>query len=87
MRKNFRISYGEQLIGRPNSLFQYWVTVHYNLISIVKPKQGAQYLKFILFWNNSLHVSGSLSVHYQESKTVHTASGVRVCHTGSVAAC
>jgi hypothetical protein len=44
----------------------------------------AQYLKFILFWNNTLHVSDGLSVHQQESKTVHTASGI--CHTGSVAA-
>jgi len=26
-----------------------------------------------------------LSVHHQESKTVHTASGV--CHTGFLAAC
>ena len=32
-----------------------------------------------------MHVSDVLSVHHQESKTVHTASGV--CHTGSVAAC
>ena len=45
----------------------------------------AQYLKFILFWNNTLHVSGGLSVHHQKSKTVHIASGI--CHTGSVAAC
>ena len=43
----------------------------------------AQYLKFILFWNNTLHVSDGLSVRHQESKTVHTAS----YHTGSVAAC
>jgi len=34
---------------------------------------------------NTLHVSDFLSVHHQESKTVHTAS--RLCHTGSVAAC
>jgi hypothetical protein len=45
----------------------------------------AQYLKFILFWNNILHVSDGLFIHHQESKTVHTVSGV--CHTGSVAAC
>jgi hypothetical protein len=30
--------------------------------------------KFILFWNNTLHVSDSLSIHHQES--VHTASGI-----------
>jgi hypothetical protein len=45
----------------------------------------AQYLKFILFRNSTLHVSDGLSVHHQESKTVHTASGI--CHTGSAAAC
>ena len=38
-----------------------------------------------LFRNSTLHVSDGLSVHHQESKTVHTASGM--CHTGSVAAC
>ena len=37
------------------------------------------------FGNNILHVSDGLPVHHQESKTVHTASGI--CHTGSVAAC
>ena len=38
-----------------------------------------------LFWNNTLHVSDGLSVHHQESKAVHTASGIY--HRGSVAAC
>jgi hypothetical protein len=33
----------------------------------------------------TLRVSDSLSVQHQESKTVHTASGI--CHTGSVVAC
>ena len=27
----------------------------------------------IYFWNKTLHVSDSLSVHHQESVTVHTA--------------
>jgi len=35
-----------------------------------------QYLKFILFWNDTLHVSDGLSVHHQEFTTVHTATGV-----------
>jgi len=38
------------------------------------------------FWsllNITLHVSYGLSVHHQESKTAHTASGI--CHTGSLA--
>jgi hypothetical protein len=34
---------------------------------------------------NTLHVSGGLSVRHQESKTVHTESGI--CYVGSVAAC
>ena len=29
-------------------------------------------IKFILFWNDNLHVSDGLSVHHQEFKTVHT---------------
>ena len=38
-----------------------------------------QCLKFILFWNDTLHVSGGLSIHHQEFKTVHTATGI--CQT------
>jgi len=40
-----------------------------------------QFLKFILFRNSTLHVSDDFSVHRQESKTVHTASGI--CQTDS----
>ena len=40
-----------------------------------------QFLKFILFWSSALHVSDSLSIHRQESKTVHTGTGV--CQTDS----
>jgi hypothetical protein len=35
-----------------------------------------QFLRFILFCSSSLHVWGGLSVHHQESKTAHTASGM-----------
>jgi len=35
-----------------------------------------QFLKFILFWNNTLHVLDVLSVHRQEFKTVHTATDI-----------
>ena len=38
-----------------------------------------------LFWNNTLHVSDGLSVHHQDSKTVHTASGICHTRTGPVA--
>jgi len=38
-----------------------------------------QCIKFILFWNDTLHVSDGLSVQHQEFKTVHIATGV--CQT------
>ena len=38
-----------------------------------------QCIEFILFWNDTLHVSDGLSVHHQEFKTVHTATGI--CQT------
>jgi len=40
-----------------------------------------QCIKFILFWNDTLHVSDGLSVHHQEFKTVglHTTTGI--CQT------
>ena len=34
----------------------------------------------IYFWNRTLHVSDSFSVHQQESSTVYT--GIDICHTG-----
>jgi len=38
-----------------------------------------QCIKFILFWNDTLHVSDGLPVHHQEFKTVHTETGI--CQT------
>ena len=38
-----------------------------------------QCIKFILFWNDYIHVSDGLSVHHQEFKTGHTATGI--CQT------
>jgi len=38
-----------------------------------------QCIKFILVWNDNLHVSGGLSVHLQEFNIVHTARGI--CQT------
>ena len=40
-----------------------------------KTNQMHQFLKFILFGSSTLHISDGLSVHHQEPKTVHTASG------------
>ena len=39
------------------------------------------FLKFILFWNNTVRASDCLSVHHQEFNTVHTAKGI--CETGT----
>ena len=44
-----------------------------------KTNEMHQCIKFILFWNDTLHVSDGLSVHHQEFKTVHTATGI--CQT------
>jgi len=38
-----------------------------------------QCIKFISFWNDTLHVSDVLSVHHQEYKTVHAVTGI--CQT------
>jgi len=35
-----------------------------------------QCIKFILFWNDTLHVSGGLSIHRQEFKAIHTPTGI-----------
>jgi len=45
--------------------------------------QMHQFLKFILFWNNILHVSDSLYNHHQEFKIVYTTTGG--CQTDTVA--
>jgi hypothetical protein len=54
---------------------------------IIKPTRCANFsnqrdapISQIYFWNRTLHVSDSFSVHHQESSTVHTAT--RICHTG-----
>ena len=44
----------------------------------MKPRDAL--ISQIYFWNKSLHVSDSISVHHQEFSTVHTAIGI--CHTG-----
>ena len=33
-------------------------------------------MKFILFWNDTVHVSDDLSIHHQEFKTVQTDTAV-----------
>jgi hypothetical protein len=46
-----------------------------------KTNEMHQVFKFISFCSSTLQVSDGLSVHHQESKTVHTASGI--CQTDS----
>jgi len=38
-----------------------------------------QRIKFILFWNDILHVSDGLSIYHQEFKIAHRATGI--CQT------
>jgi len=47
-----------------------------------KTNKMHQCIKFILFWNDILHVSDGLSIHHQEFKTVHTATDI--CQTDNV---
>ena len=53
--------------------------MHRNTISIVKPTRCTNVSNLFYFWNDTVHVSDGLSVHHQEFKTVHTATGV--CQT------
>jgi len=57
-----------------SKLFYFGTTLYIFCISVVN--QPDAHLKIVLFWNNTLHISDGLSVHHQESKTVHTASGI-----------
>jgi hypothetical protein len=52
----------------------------HELISIVNRPDAAVSLIY-LFWFNTLHISEGLSVHHQEFKTVHTATGI--CQTAA----
>jgi hypothetical protein len=55
----------------PNPWYLSLEIISYTLSAFLYENQPhAQYLKFILFWDNTLHVSDGLSVHHQESKTV-----------------
>ena len=47
-------------------------------IPIIKPTRYTNFSN--LFWNRTLNVSDSFSVHHQESSAVHTAIGI--CHKG-----
>jgi len=51
--------------------FDVHVTVHRDTFLIIKPTRCTNFSN--LFWNETLHVSDSSSVHHQEFFTVHTA--------------
>jgi hypothetical protein len=61
-------------------LFDVYRAKHRDMF-LYKTNQMHQFFKFILFCSSTLHVSDGLSVHHQESKTAHTASGI--CQTDS----
>jgi hypothetical protein len=44
-----------------------------SIFLIIRPTRCTNFSKVFLFWNESLHVSDSSSVHHQEFSTVHTA--------------
>jgi GTP cyclohydrolase III len=52
------------------------------VISIVNPTRCTNFSNLLFFWggDNTLHVSDGLSIHRQEFKTVHTATGIH--HAG-----
>jgi hypothetical protein len=51
--------------------FDVHVTVHRDKFLVIKPTKCTNFSN--LFWNETLHVSDSFSVHYKEFFTVHTA--------------
>ena len=59
------------------NVFDIQRTVHRDIF--LQQNQRDALVSEIYFWNRTPHVSDSLSVHHQESSTVHTAIGI--CHT------
>jgi hypothetical protein len=50
--------------------------LYYKGISLKYIQQDARFSQSIYFYKIAPHVSGGFSAHYQEHKTVHTASGI-----------
>jgi hypothetical protein len=55
---------------------QYFIT-----ISIVNPTRCNKFSDLFYFCDNTLHVSDGLSIHQQEFKTAHTATGTCLKYT------
>jgi len=68
-------SHDDNVRNKENSMAWAYTATY---ILIIKPTRCT--ISQIYFWNRTLHVSKSVSVHHQESSTVHTAVGI--CHTG-----
>jgi len=68
---------------RPHDVIIRLASEHFNKAIQIhfysKTNQRHQCIKFILFWNDTLHVSNGLSVQHKQFKTVHTATGI--CQT------
>ena len=59
---------------KTRSEFDVHVTVHRDKFLITKPTRCTNFSQFyVYFWNETLHVSDSSSVHRLEFFTVHTA--------------
>ena len=59
-------------------LFDILRTVHLDIFLYLNHREAL--ISQIYFWNGTLHVSDSISVHQQESNTVYTA--ISIGHTG-----
>jgi hypothetical protein len=70
------------MLEAENYKFDVHVTVHRDKFLIIKPTRCTNFSK-VLFWNETLHVLDSSSVHHQFS-SVHTAVGIS--HTGLLTA-
>jgi hypothetical protein len=71
----------EPVVSTCRSEFDVHVIVHRDKFCIIKPTRCTNFS--ILFWNETLHVSDSSSVHHEKYFAVHTA----IRHTGLWTAC
>jgi hypothetical protein len=60
--------------------FDVHVTVHRDKFLIIETNRCTNFSIIFKFWNETLHVSDSFSVHHQGFSTVHTAM-VYIIHT------
>jgi len=74
------VEYQHSYMFRPHDVIIRLASEHFNkavqIYFYSKTNQMHQCIKFILFRNDTLHVSDGLSVHHQQFKTAHTATGI-----------